>query len=174
MRGHARALTQGAALLAGAALGVLALSGWTVQGGTQAPPADLTLTAMWSSVLDVQPAGTNAVARKELRVGSPALAGSVRLFNATGEPVSVRVRAHTEERELDRSVRLRVQLGAKTLFEGSLEQLELFGSRPFDLASHARTRVAVRAWIPGSAVGYEAWVVHVALRFATAPTERSS
>jgi hypothetical protein len=112
--------------------------------------------------------------RKELRAGSPALAGSVRLFNATGGSLAVRARAQTQERELDESVHLRVRLGTRTLFQGSLARLERAGSRPFVLASHEQTRLAVHAWIPASARGYDAWVVHVALRFVTSAAGGSS
>jgi hypothetical protein len=174
MRGHSGTWTQGAALLVGAALGVLALAGWVVPGGTAAPPSALTLTAQRSDDLAVQPLATATVLRAELRPGGRAKAGSASLFNATGGALVVRVRALTSSHELDEAVELRVRLGARILFRGSPGELQRRGSRSFVLASHARVRLAFEASIPAGATGFGARVADVALRFVTSPARGSS
>jgi hypothetical protein len=172
MRGPHRAWTQGAALLTGAALALLALSGWTVSGGTTEPPAELELAVARSSQLDIRPGV--GLASRQLAAGSPAVVVPFGLFNATGGRLDVRIRADRPGPELDASVILRMRLGSRTLFEGSLGELHRGASRPFSLASHERARVTVRAWIPRSARDYGAWAEQVTLVFDTStPHTRS-
>jgi hypothetical protein len=158
---------QGAALLVGAALGTLAVTGWTVQGGTGEPPAVLTLATARSSQLDIQP--SIAPASRRVEAGGRAVVLPWRLFNATGGPLVVRTHAERPQPELDGSLMLRLRLGAQTLFEGTLGDLLRRGSRPFRLDSHERARVSVRAWVPATARDYGAWDEEITLRFDTTP-----
>jgi hypothetical protein len=151
--------------MVGAALGLLALSGWTVSGGTTEPPAELRFAVARSSQIDIRP--EVELAPRQLAAGSAAAVVPFRLFNATGRRLDVHVRADRPGPELDGSVMLRVRLGSRTLFEGSLGKLHRGSSLPFSLSSHERRRVTVRAWIPRSAHGYGAWAEHVTLAFDT-------
>jgi hypothetical protein len=159
-------IAPGVALASGIAAAALALHGWSVARGTATPGADVRITAARSDSIAVTPA---RLARRGLTPTSAGLRGSLVLFNATGGPLSVRLRADTPNADLDHVLFLRLSSGRVRLFSGPLAALHE-ASRGMTIASHARTPVSVRAWIPPSLKsGYQARTETVELSLLTRP-----
>jgi hypothetical protein len=159
------------ALVLGAGLAALAVTGWRLEGGTQAPAATVTVVTTPTRDLDVTPGGETS-AKAGLRATGPegGFRRLVKVRNATGEALDVRVTAKPEGRELVKSLSARVEANGKTVFEGPLAQLKS-GSQAFHLASHDSTQVSVLLWIDSSA--NDAWRARadtIRIGFDTTPT----
>jgi hypothetical protein len=162
-------IAPGLAFVFGVAAAALAIHSWGVRGGTAAPGADVRITAARSDSIAATTEGS--LARNDLTpsAASHGLRGSLELFNATGRPLSVRLRADTPDADLDHVLFLRLSSGGARLFSGPLAALHE-GSASVTLASHARTPVSVQAGIPASAgTGYQARAEAVSLSFLTKP-----
>ena len=157
------------AFVVGLALAALVLLSWRVDGGTQAPPAEIELVTSSTGSIAVTPSGVTAE-RGRLRATSTG-AGFTRAIgvtNATGAPLSVVVRLTPETSELDDAVAVRVAARGATLYPGRLGDLRR-GSAPFALASHEQAVVHVETWIPESvpAAAWRARAVRVPVELAT-------
>ena len=140
------------ALLLGAALAAVAVAGWQVQGGIDAPPAEVTLVAAPSQELALTPPGGTATTGN-LRASEPneGLEGRTTVQNATGGPLLVGLRAEPATSDLDRTLLLRVSAKDELVFDGTLGDLRAGTPGWFELASHESTEVTVRAWIAPAA-----------------------
>lgn len=162
-------IAPGFAFAFGVCAAALALHGWGVRGGTAAPGADVRITAARSDSIAATPDGALTRSNLTPSAASRGLRGSLDLFNATGRPLSVRLRADTPDADLDHVLFLRLSSGGVRLFAGPLSALHE-GSGSVTIASHARTSVSVQAWIPASVgTGYQARAEAVSLSFLTKP-----
>ena len=162
-------IAPGFAFAFGIAAATLAVHSWAVRGGTTAPGADIRITAARSDSIAATPNGALTKRNLTPSAASHGLRGSLELFNATGRPLSVRLRADTPDADLDHVLFLRLSSGGARLFSGPLSALHE-GSGSVTIASHARTPVSVQAWIPASVgTGYEARAEAVSLSFLTKP-----
>jgi hypothetical protein len=159
-------IASGVAFASGVAAAAFAVQGWSIARGAAAPGADVRITTARSDSIAVTPSG---LAKSNLTPSSRALRGSLVLFNATGGALSVRFRADATDADLDHVLFLRLSAGGARLFSGPLTALHE-ASRALTIASHARTPVVVRAWIPASLEsGYQARAETVQLSLLTKP-----
>jgi hypothetical protein len=92
------------------------------------------------------------------------LAGKVTLRNQTGVPLALRLRALPSTPHLDALLRVRMNVGAKTLYDGPLSGLRT-GSRTLRLASGQAAPVKLVASLPaGLRSGYQGRIVDVSLQ----------
>jgi hypothetical protein len=164
-----RSRAQWAAVAVGAAVAVLLLSTWIVQGGSATAPARVTLVAERSNDLDVHPV-TGPLGTGTLRPSSPALVRVVKARNPTGGKLMVSLRAAPDDPGLDSVLAFRIRHAGVTIFDGSLADLRTRGTASFELESHKTTGVEVSAWIPLGSKGYGARDETVPLRFVTRPS----
>jgi hypothetical protein len=158
-------IASGVAFASGVAAAAFAVQGWSVARGAATPGADVRITTARSDSIAVTPGD---LVKSNLTPSSRrALRGSLMLFNATGGALSVRLRADTPDADLDHVLFLRLSAGGVLRFSGSLAALH-GASRSVTIASHARTPVSVRAWIPASVKsGYQARAETVSLSLLT-------
>lgn len=159
------------AFLAGIVLGAGSLLMWQVEGGDVEPPAKLALASTLARDLTIEPADTELASRK-LRPSAPedGVVGAMTARNATGRPLSVRVRAMPETGDLDRAVAVHLRAGAQMLFSGPLVALRRGTKAPFILDRDASITISMRAWIPeGADAGWQARSDKVVLELVTRP-----
>jgi len=159
-------IASGVAFASGAVAAAFAVQGWSIARGAATPGASVRITTARSDSIAVASGG---LANDDLTPSSPGLRGSLELFNATGGALSVRLRADTPDADLDHVLFLRLTAGGVRLFSGPLAALHE-ASRSVTMASHARTPLSVRGWIPASLEeGYQARAETVSLSFLTKP-----
>jgi hypothetical protein len=156
MAGSARhRWTKGLGVLVGACLAAVAIHGWQVPRGSGALAAELVIEVNRTGELDVAPVG-RFLAASGMRAGARPAQGSFRLHNQTARPLRVRLRARPSIPDLDALLELRVTAGRHELFEGRLRDLRRWTRAPLLLRSGEARRLAVRAWLPRGAHGYDA------------------
>jgi hypothetical protein len=99
-----------------------------------------------------------------LTAGAPGPRARVTLLNQTSGSVAVLVRARSAGRDLDRALTLELRAGRRPL-RATLGELRRWRPLALALRSQRRRTVAVRAFIPASAGGYEARAADVTLEF---------
>lgn len=140
---------------AGFGLGLLtagvALAGWRIPEGSGSLGTDLTVLALRSGELDVDPAGL-VLAGTGMRPGPDAAGahGRLRIRNQTGTRLAVRLRALPSSGDLDQMLALRISSRGTELYRGTLGGLRRWTRRPLGLAPGGERTLDLRAWLPAS------------------------
>jgi hypothetical protein len=128
-------------LTAGAILVSSAVSADVDAGG-----ADVLFLGAPTGELAVEPAGP-FLRVTGLQPGEHA-SGALAVTNQTGKRLRMRLRALPDDRAFERLLRVRVEGGPGTLFEGSLGALRARGSTPFAIGSGRARKLRVGIWLP--------------------------
>jgi hypothetical protein len=146
----------------GVALAAVALLSWRVQGGERTLGADVRIEALQTGPVGVAP--IQPFASTPSLLPGKEVSGKVTLRNQTGVPLALRLRALPSTPDLDAVLHVRMNAGAKTLYDGPLSGLRT-GSQLLRLASGKTAPVAVLASIPaGVRSGYQGRIVDVSLQ----------
>ena len=159
-------------VIGGAALAVVALLAWQVDGGAEPAPATVNVTMSSSADMAVEPvAGAHSA---ELRASDAAASTERRatILNATGGTGVFRVVADPTTRDLDELLAIRIAVGGTSVFDGTLGDLRE-GSAAFELASHQKTDLTAILRLPvEEETAWRGRSVDVRLRFETVDAAR--
>jgi hypothetical protein len=151
-----------AGFLIGLGLVAVLVAGWRVAGGEASPGAHVTVTVVRTGELDVAPLG-RLLKIRELAPGDVRRTG-FRLTNLTGTRLAVRLRARSPSSDLDDQLAVRMLVGRRSLFTGTLGRLRAGTQRGFALAGGAHAQLSLRiSIVPSRARAYRARSADVAL-----------
>jgi hypothetical protein len=150
-------------LLLGVVLAAAALAAWRVPGGERTLGADIRVSVAQSGAVGVSPLHP-FVSAPSLVPGTRA-SGSGTLRNQTGVPLTVRLRAPASDRRLGRVLRVHIDAGADRVYDGTLEDLSFFGTRPLRMAPSQERKLSVRVSLPsGVSAGFQGRIDDIALQ----------
>jgi hypothetical protein len=135
-----------AGIATGLALAALLVFAFRVPASGQSLGAGVRIVAMASGEVHVPRADAFLEVERLTPGGEPARA-ALPVTNVTRGPVDVRLRARKGGRDLDRSLRLELRAGRRTLASGTLARLRQW-TRPLRLDRTEERTIRVRAWIP--------------------------
>jgi hypothetical protein len=156
------ARTAGAILGVGLALTLILASR---PGASASPlPATLRVSIMPAGELEVTPASPEPVlVADSLLPGDGPTDGEFQVRNQTGSTLAIGLRSSADSTALDGLARIRLTDGGRSLADTTLQGMKL---RPavLRLASGARVRLRLEAWIPRDVLsGYEGRLVNVSM-----------
>jgi len=153
-----------AGFIAGIGLTLAALASARVSTGTHEVPAHVSLVAESSVQLGVTPVGQEVLSDTLLLPGRQSVSGVVELSNYTSGPLTVRPRLRSLRGELPAELRMSVTAGGRTLYSGSVNDL----NAALQLHARATKRVRFRISAPaGAAREVQGRVMEPSVRWAT-------